>query len=292
MSDFAPVATSTVVKRFAVIGHPVAHSLSPRIHAAFSRQTGIALQYTAIDAAPAQFDAALAEFAAEGGLGLNVTLPHKTRAAALCAHLSERARRAGAVNVLVRTATGWEGDNTDGIGLVRDLTERHGLDLRGRRTLLLGAGGAARGVAPALLDAGIGDLFVVNRTPERADALADALAQPGRVHPRYLRDIAALGNFDLIVNATSAAREGEPLPALPTALAAPRAAAVDLSYGEAAIPFLAWARAARVHDAIDGLGMLVEQAAESFLRWHRVRPETDPVYAMLREQHAALATGD
>lgn len=291
MSNFASVANPALVKRFAVIGHPVAHSLSPRIHAAFGRQSGIALEYAAMDAPPELFDAIVAEFAAEGGLGANVTLPHKNRAVSICTTLSERARRAGAVNTLVRTATGWEGDNTDGTGLVRDLTERQGLDLRSRRTLLIGAGGAARGVAPALLDAGIGDLYIVNRTPERADALADALSMPGRVHPRYLRDIDTLGTFDLIVNATSAAR-ADGLPSLPIALANPRTAAVDLSYGEVAIPFLAWARAAGAHDCIDGLGMLVEQAAESFLRWHGVRPETDEVYETLREHRAELVTAD
>src|SRR5688572_31243177 len=233
VSNFAAVANPAVVKRFAVIGHPVAHSLSPRIHAAFGKQTGIALEYTTIDAEPQQFDARLAEFAAEGGVGANVTLPHKARAAAICTVLTKRAQRAGAVNTLIRTGTGWEGDNTDGVGLVRDLTERHGLDLRERRTLLLGAGGAARGVAPALLDAGIGDLYIINRTPERADALADALGLPGRVHPRYLADVNTLGNFDLIVNATSAARI-DAMPTLPMSLATPRTAAVDLSYGEVA----------------------------------------------------------
>jgi shikimate dehydrogenase len=279
------------VQRYAVIGHPVSHSLSPRIHAAFARQTGIALEYTAIDAAPEDFDAVLAEFAAEGGVGANITLPHKTRAAQVCNYLSDAAKRAGAANTLIRTATGWQGDNTDGVGLVRDLTDRHGLDLRARRTLLIGAGGAARGVAPALLDAGIGDLFIVNRTPERTDALADALAQPGRVHPRYFSDVGNLGSFDLVVNATSAARDAA-LPPLPLSLVAPRGAAIDLSYGEAAIPFLAWARSARAHDCIDGLGMLVEQAAESFHRWHKLRPETDAVYAMLRDHDAVLVSAD
>jgi shikimate dehydrogenase len=283
---------SMSVQRYAVIGHPVSHSLSPRIHAVFARQTGIALEYTAIDAAPEDFDAVLAEFAAEGGVGANITLPHKTRAAQICNYLSEAAQRAGAANTLIRTATGWQGDNTDGIGLVRDLTDRHSLDLRSRRTLLIGAGGAARGVAPALLDAGIGDLYIVNRTSERADALADVLAQPGRVHPRYLNDIGNLGNFDLVINATSAARGGDALPALPFNLIAPRGAAVDLSYGEAAVPFLAWARSARAHDCIDGLGMLVEQAAESFQRWHKVRPETDAVYELLRNRDAILVTAD
>lgn len=273
--------------RYAVIGHPVSHSLSPRIHAAFARQAGIALDYVAIDAP--DFAAALAAF---DGDGANVTLPHKAAAAAACASLGDAARRCGVANTLTRRDGGWHGDNTDGIGLVRDLTGRCGLDLRGRRTLLLGAGGGARGVAPALLDAGIADLFVVNRTPARADALADLLGAPGRVHPRYFEDLGALGEFDLIVNATSAARGAGVFPSLPMSLAGQRSAAVDLSYGEAAVAFLAWARAAGVRDAVDGLGMLVEQAAESFRLWHGVMPDTDPVYAALRERDAVLVSAD
>jgi len=278
-------------RHYAVFGHPVAHSLSPQIHAAFGRQTGIPVDYRAIDVEPGQFTHALADFVAQGGAGANVTLPLKQAAFSLCDDLTERARRAGAVNTLVRNGDTWHGDNTDGAGLVRDLTDRHALDLRARRTLLLGAGGGARGVAPALLDAGIGDLYIVNRTPQRTDALADALGEPGRVHPRYLNDLPALGEFDLIVNATSAAREGAMF-ALPRALVGRRCAAVDLNYGEAAIPFLAWARAAGCHDVVDGLGMLVEQAAESFARWHGVRPETDAVYEGLHAHQAALVTAD
>ncbi|KGQ19101.1 Shikimate 5-dehydrogenase I alpha [Lysobacter dokdonensis DS-58] len=278
-------------KHFAVFGHPVAHSLSPKIHAAFGRQTGIPVDYRAIDAEPGQFTHALSDFIAMGGVGANVTLPLKQVAFTLCDDLTERARRAGAVNTLVRNGDTWHGDNTDGAGLVRDLTDRHALDLRSRRTLLLGAGGGARGVAPALLDAGIGDLYIVNRTAQRSDALADALGEPGRVHPRYLNDLLSLGEFDLIVNATSAARDGQ-MPQLPRSIVGPRCAAVDLNYGEAAIPFLAWARAAGCRDVVDGLGMLVEQAAESFARWHGVRPETDAVYEMLRSHHDALVTAD
>ncbi|HVQ34055.1 MAG TPA: shikimate dehydrogenase [Lysobacter sp.] len=278
-------------KHYAVFGHPVAHSLSPQIHAAFGRQTGIPVDYRAIDVEPGQFTHALADFVAQGGAGANVTLPLKQAAFSLCDDLTERARRAGAVNTLVRNGDTWHGDNTDGAGLVRDLTDRRALDLRARRTLLLGAGGAARGVAPALLDAGIGELFVVNRTPQRTDALADALGEPGRVHPRYLTDLPALGEFDLIVNATSATRDGG-LFTLPRALVGRRCAAVDLNYGEAAIPFLAWARASGCHDAVDGLGMLVEQAAESFARWHGVRPETDAVFDGLHAHQAALVTAD
>lgn len=278
--------------RYAVFGHPVAHSLSPRIHAAFAQQTGIALEYTAIDAAPHDFVAALDRFADDGGAGANVTLPLKEAAFAICAQTTDRARRAGAVNTLTRNDGHWHGDNTDGAGLVRDLTGRHGLDLRARRALLLGAGGAARGVAPALLDAGISELIIVNRTAERADALADALGEPDRAHSRYWRDLGDLGDFSLIVNATSASRQDQGAFTLPFHLATPRTLAVDLNYGEAAIPFLAWARAAGCHDAVDGLGMLVEQAAEAFEHWHGVRPDTDPVYAALRDRDKVLVTAD
>jgi shikimate dehydrogenase len=277
--------------RYAVIGHPVAHSLSPRIHAAFGRQHGIALDYLAIDAAGEGFAAALASFARAGGRGVNVTQPYKVEAAALCSALAPRAQRAGSANTLTRDGDGWRGDNTDGTGLVRDLTGRHGLDLRSRRTLLLGAGGAARGIAPALLDAGIGELVVVNRTPERADALVDAMGMPARVHSRYWEDLGSLSEFELLINATAAVRHGDML-RLPPSLVGFRSAAVDLSYGADAIGFLAWARAAGAYRAIDGLGMLVEQAAESFALWHGVRPDTDPVYNELRERDAALVSAD
>jgi shikimate dehydrogenase len=209
----------------------------------------------------------------------------------LAAVMRERARIAGAANTLTFDGTEWIGDNTDGAGLVRDLTERNALDLRGRRTLLLGAGGAAHGVAPALLDAGIAELFVVNRHAERADALVDALGQPGRVHSRYWDDLGSLGVFEFVVNATSAGR-GHGTLALPMGIVGARSLAVDLSYGDAAIPFLAWARSAGCAQAIDGLGMLVEQAAESFQLWHGKRPETDGVLAMLADRSAALTTAD
>lgn len=279
-------------QQFAVFGTPISHSLSPQIHAAFGRHTGINLRYVAIEAGPADFAMKLQAFADAGGGGANVTLPLKRQAAELAASLSERARRVGVANTLVRSQDNrWHADNTDGIGLIRDLTERHALDLRGRRTLIVGAGGGARGIAPALLDAGIGELFIVNRTPERADALADMLGQPGRVHPRYLGDVAAFGEFDLVINATSANRGGT-LEHLPRSLVGRRTAAVDLSYGEAAIPFMAWARATGCHDAIDGLGMLVEQAAESFKLWHGVRPDTNAVFAALSGHSAGLVTAD
>ncbi|MBS0571034.1 MAG: shikimate dehydrogenase [Proteobacteria bacterium] len=269
---------------FAVFGHPIAHSLSPRIHAAFGKQLGIALDYVAIDAPPQSFAAQLAAFGKSGGSGANITLPLKQRVLPLCAEVSDFARRVGAANTLTRRLDGhWRGDNTDGAGLIRDVTQRHGLDVRERRVLILGAGGAARAAAFDLLDAGVAQLTLVNRTPERADALADAIGEPDRVHTRYWQDLGALGNFDLIVNATSAGHAREALH-LPFALVAPRALCYDLSYGVAASAFLAWARAANAGYVHDGLGMLIEQAAESFALWHGRRPDTDAVHAQLRDE--------
>ena len=278
--------------RYAVFGQPIAHSQSPRIHAAFGKAQGIAVDYRAIEVPPQDFAAALAAFAADGGVGANVTLPLKQAAFALCASATSRAHRAGAVNTLLRKGDGWHGDNTDGAGLVRDLTDRHGLDLRGRRVLLLGAGGGARGVAPALLDAGIRGMVVVNRTPEHADALVDAMGEPARAVSAYWDDLREQGDFELIVNATSAGRNDGAALRLPSSLVNSMSVAVDLNYGEAAIPFLAWARAAGCRNSFDGLGMLVEQAAESFHLWHGAYPETDAVYADLRERAAALFTAD
>lgn len=266
--------------RYALFGHPVAHSLSPRIHAAFAKQCGVAMEYALIDVTPDDFSTALESFAREDGAGGNVTVPHKQAALALCDELSERARRCGAVNTLVRRNDGWFGDNTDGIGLVRDLTQRHHHDLRERRTLLLGAGGAAAGIAPALLDAGIGSLCIVNRTPTRAADLAATLATPARVQARHWDELGSLDAFDLIVNATAAALAPAALDLPPMRIHA-GTLAVDLGYGEAAVDFVTWARRAGCAAAIDGLGMLVEQAAEAFSLWHGRRPAADSVYELL-----------
>lgn len=268
--------------QFAVFGHPIAHSLSPRIHQAFARQFDLALEYRAIDATPEAFVAAVRGFFAAGGVGANVTLPHKGAAFALADQRSTAATRAGSANVLTRLPDGrLAAHNTDGDGLVRDLTERHRVDLRGHDALMLGAGGAARGVAWALLDAGVGTLTIVNRTPETADALADAIGDPARVHTRYWADLADLGSYDLILNATSAGTLGGELK-LPPSLVGARALCYDLAYGAAAVGFLAWAKAADARYAFDGLGMLLETAADAFALWHGRRPDTDPVYAELR----------
>lgn len=274
MSDSQP--------RHAVFGHPISHSLSPVIHRRFGQQTGIELSYEAIDAPPETFAAQLDAFRHGGGGGANVTLPLKTLAFERCAQVSDYAARTGVVNTLEPLAGGgWRGHNTDGPGLVADLAERHRQDLRGRDLLVLGAGGAAQGVAFALLDAGVRSLTIANRNADRADALADRIGQPGRVHVRYWGDLANAGSWDFIINATSAGVQGSSID-LPFAIVASRALCYDLSYGRSATTFLAWARTAGALHVFDGLGMLVEQAAEAFAIWHGRRPDTDAVYDELR----------
>jgi shikimate dehydrogenase len=271
-----------LLKRFAVFGQPIAHSRSPWIHARFAAQTHITLEYSAIEAGVADFAAALAAFEAAGGLGANVTLPLKAEAPRHCQTLSERARRAGVVNTLIRLpGGGWSGDNTDGIGLVHDLATRRRQDIRGRRTLVLGAGGAVQGVLIALLEAGLDSIVIANRTAARADALADRIGEPSRVHTVYWDDLRNAGAFEMVINGTAAGHQREAL-ALPFTLIGKRAVVYDMNYGRAAVDFLAWGRTAGSEHVYDGAGMLVEQAAEAFERWHGVRPDTDPVYAQLR----------
>lgn len=273
------------VSRFAVFGHPIAHTLSPSIHRLFAQQFGITLDYQAIDAPPAQFAEVVHAFFADGGRGANITLPHKRAAFELAAMHSQAAQCVGTANVLTPQSDGRLGaHNTDGNGMVRDLTERHQVDLRGHETLLLGAGGAAHGVAWALLDAGVGRITIVNRTAETANALSDRLGDPARARTRYWDDLDSIGSFDLIVNATSAGVQGQSL-SLPFSLAGARALCYDLSYGAAATPFMAWAGAAEARYAFDGLGMLVETAAEAFELWHGKRPDTEPVYRELRGRY-------
>lgn len=268
MADrYAPLAD-----RYAVIGNPVAHSRSPWIHAEFARATGQALMYEAIEAPIGGFAAAVQAFCAAGGKGLNVTLPFKAEAFSLCARTSARAALARAANTLVLGDDVF-GDNTDGAGLVRDLANL-GVDAKGKRVLLMGAGGAAQGVVGALLEAGVATLAIANRTVARARALA---ARFGGVEASGYE--ALQGGFDIVVNATSAGLAGA-APALPPGVLRAGVLAYDMVYGRDT-PFLAAARAAGAR-ACDGLGMLVEQAAESFLVWRGVRPATAPVLEKLR----------
>ncbi len=256
--------------RYALIGNPVAHSQSPRIHAEFARATSQHLEYGLIEAPLDGFAAAAERFRAAGGKGLNVTLPFKQEAFALCSTVSERARVAQAVNTLVLD-TGF-GDNTDGIGLVRDLSQN--LNCVFRSVLLLGGGGAAQGVVGALLDAGAARVVIANRTVSKAQALA--VRFPGASASGY-EEVA--GDFDLVINATSAGLAGE-LPPLPAGILRSGVLAYDMVYGRET-PFLAAARRAGARTC-DGLGMLVEQAAESFFIWRGVRPQTRPLLEKLR----------
>jgi shikimate dehydrogenase len=271
-----------MMDRYAVIGNPVAHSKSPWIHAEFARSTGQRMTYTRIEAPLDAFARTVDAFRASGGRGANVTLPFKNEAFRYCAATSERAQRAQAVNTLVLDRDEPWGDNTDGVGLVRDLQHNLGVELRGRSVLLMGAGGAAQGVLQPLADAGAAAIVVVNRDVAKAHTLVGRLAgaSGGGTAVRACGYAELAGqSFDLVVNATSIGLAGE-LPALPEGLFAPRALAYDMVYGRDTA-FLAFARAAGAR-AADGAGMLVEQAAESFFIWRGIRPDTRAVLAALR----------
>ena len=260
--------------RYAVFGNPISHSKSPRIHALFAAQTGQDISYEALLAPLDGFAGTVLAFAAAGGRGANVTVPFKEEAFRLATTLTQRARAAGAVNTLSFAADAIAGDNTDGAGLVRDLKANLGCDLAGKRILLLGAGGAARGVTLPLLDEQPGSLTIANRTAEKAVQLAAAFGIEGGGF-----EMLAGRSFDLVINATSAGLSDAPLP-LPTGLFASSGLAYEMLYGRET-HFMAQARAAGCRVA-DGLGMLVEQAAEAFLLWRGARPVTGPVLAALR----------
>jgi shikimate dehydrogenase len=268
------------VDQYAVVGHPVAHSLSPFIHSLFARQTGQSMGYRLLDAAPEELGQRLAGFFAEGGRGVNITVPHKTRALPLANELTERARQAGAINTLaVRRDGTLLGDNTDGTGLVQDLTHNLQLTIEGRRVLLLGAGGAARGVIAPLLAQRPQAIVVANRTAERAQALAASFAALGEIRGAGFGEIGR-GEFDLVINATSASLTGE-LPEVPATVLGPGTFCYDMAYGKGDTAFVRWARGLGCARAVPGWGMLVEQAAESFRLWRGVRPLTAPVLAAL-----------
>jgi shikimate dehydrogenase len=271
--------------RYAVIGHPVEHSRSPDIHARFAAQTGQSFDYTRLLSPLDGFTATVRGFADGGGRGCNVTVPFKFGAWQLATRRTPRAQRAEAANTLRFDAEGWWCDNTDGVGLVRDITVNAGVALAGRRVLLIGAGGAAAGVLGPLIEAGPAVLVVANRTADKAQALVDRHADLARDHGATLQaaPLSAPGTaFDVVVNGTASSLAGAGVP-VPASVLRPGALAVDMMYGAGARPFLAWAAE---HGATgrDGLGMLVEQAAESFFAWRGVRPDTAPVLAALRAQ--------
>ncbi len=271
--------------QYGVVGHPVSHSLSPFIHGMFARETGQDLTYRLFDVRPADLEVRVRDFFAQGGGGLNVTLPHKIAARELAHELTARAAHAAAVNTLARTDDGSIlGDNTDGAGLVHDLRDNLGVELAGRRVLIMGAGGATRGVLAPLLGLEPAMVVIANRTPERAAALAAAFSDLGVTHGVGFQDVGD-EPFDLVINATSASLSGD-IPPLPPGAVDSSTVCYDLAYGKSATAFVTWARQHGCARALQGWGMLVEQAAESFELWRGVRPTTATVLAALQARAA------
>ncbi|MCB1743223.1 MAG: shikimate dehydrogenase [Gammaproteobacteria bacterium] len=280
MSKLERKAPAQPPAQYAVIGFPIAHSRSPFIHARFAHASGEHLEYGAISARPEHFQAVVARFQRAGGLGLNVTTPHKEAARELARELSNRAEQAGAVNTLSWRGDHWFGDNTDGVGLVTDLSVNLGIRLKDADCLMLGAGGAAQGVARPLLEAGLGNLTIVNRTAERAHRLARSLADE-RVQG-FGMDAIPDRRFDLVINATAAALSGEALQ-IPAGSIDAGSCCYDMMYGAEPTAFLRFARDAGCTNLSDGRGMLVEQAAESFFIWRGKRVSTAAVIAALSD---------
>ena len=274
---------SDAASQYGVVGHPIAHSWSPFIHGMFARETGQSITYRLFDVAPEEFRDRVLMFFVQGGRGLNVTLPHKIAAVDVADDLTARATHAGAVNTLAAQKDGRIlGDNTDGAGLVRDLCDNLGLVITHRRVLMIGAGGATRGVLAPLLALEPSEIVVANRTAERAYAVARTFAKLGNVQGVDFRSISGSA-FDLIINATSASLSGE-IPALPTAAISAETVCYDMAYGKTDTPFVQWALKLGCRRALQGWGMLVEQAAESFRVWRGVHPSTAPVLIALKER--------
>jgi len=269
---------------YQVVGNPIAHSLSPQIHQQFAAQTQQALHYDKQLVALEGFQAAMDEFIQQGGKGVNITVPFKQDAWHYADQRSERAQRAGALNTLKINADGSTfGDNTDGLGLVQDLTHNQQIPLTNQRILLLGAGGAVRGVLQPLLEQQPSLLHIANRTASKAEALALDFADLGTLQGGGFTDLDGLEPFDLIINGTAASLSGE-LPPLPDSILAPNGSAYDMMYSQTQTPFVEWALAHGAGKALDGLGMLVEQAAEAFLLWRGVRPDSRAVIKTLRPE--------
>ena len=273
--------------RYAVMGHPISHSKSPHIHRQFAGQFGMAIDYTAMDVAPGTFAAEVQAFRAAGGKGLNVTVPYKQEAFALADWRTPRAELAGAVNTLKLDEDGMLGDNTDGIGLLRDLTLNLDQKLFEQSVLLLGAGGAVRGVLGPLLEQAPKLLVIANRTVAKAEALAQHFGVIGPVQACGFEALQGAA-FDVVINGTAASLGGE-LPPLPDTLFRENALAYDMMYGAKPTLFMQWAQAHGATRSHDGLGMLVEQAAESFFVWRGRKPETAAVIASLRASLSGAA---
>jgi shikimate dehydrogenase len=269
------------IDHYAVFGNPIAHSKSPQIHTLFAKQTKQPLIYTAELAEIGEFDQAVKEFIQNNGKGLNVTVPFKEDAWLCSAIHSERAKRAGAVNTLVVQADGTlYGDTTDGTGLVRDLIQNHDIPIKDKNILIVGAGGAVRGVLEALLEQQPKSLLIANRTKQKAVQLAKSFSDLGNISGCGLDELTD-ANFDIVINGTSASLQGD-LPPLPDTIFRKNSCSYDMMYSAQATPFMQWSTDNGAGKVFDGLGMLVEQAAESFYIWRNAKPETKPVIQHIR----------
>ena len=271
----------TTIDRYGVMGYPVSHSRSPVIHRLFALQTGENIQYELLQVTPEKLEAAVRQFQRTGGKGLNVTVPHKADVAKLCDQLSERAATAGAVNTMSFRDGEIHGENTDGIGLLRDLAINQNLSIEGANLLVLGAGGATRGLIGPLLEMQPASLRIANRTIGKAEALAQHFSHSGPVSACRFNVVPVTEKYDLIINATSAGVKGD-TPPYPAAAVSPETFCYDLSYGLSPTPFSVWAREQGAANSVMGWGMLVEQAAESFHIWRGVRPDTAPVLRQMK----------
>ena len=269
------------IDRYGVMGYPVSHSRSPVLHRLFAMQTGQNMQYELLQVSPEKLETAVRQFQRTGGKGLNITVPHKRAVVQLVDQISDRASTAGAVNTLTFKGGEIHGDNTDGIGLLRDLGVNLGLQLQGANILILGAGGATRGIVGPLLQMQPRSLLIANRTLDKAQMIADHFAKHGPISACRF-DMVPVGDpYDLVINATSAGVRGE-MPPYPESAVSEKTFCYDLSYGLNVTPFSKWARELGAVNSVMGWGMLVEQAAESFEIWRGVRPDTAPV---LKQMH-------
>ena len=267
---------------YAVIGNPISHSKSPLIHTEFAKQTGQGLDYITREIPLGGLTEGLKKLQSEGFKGINITVPFKEQAWQIVTDKSEHATRAGAINTIIFNDDGsLYGDNTDGIGLCRDLVDNHLIELKGKRLLLLGAGGAARGVIEPLLSYQPAELVIANRTASKAEGLAQLYNDFGNISGGGFNDLS--GSFDVIVNATAASLQGE-VPPLADNILNAGASCYDMMYSDTDTAFITWAKQHGAAKAIDGLGMLVEQAAEAFRIWRGVKPETDAVMSLIRSK--------
>lgn len=271
--------------KYAVVGNPIAHSKSPLIHKLFAEQTQQSMSYIAMLSESESFEKDVSDFFERDGMGLNITVPFKLKAYDFSNEVNERAKLAGAVNTLIKKEGRVVGDNTDGVGLVNDISINKKFNLKNKKILLIGAGGASRGIIAPLFEKSSASITIVNRTESKAEQLAKGFSHLGETHALGFDALKNQEPYDLLINASSAGLSGE-APAIPKGLSIENSFCYDMVYSKSTTPFIEWAKSRGCTYTADGLGMLVEQAAESFYLWRGVRPETEVVLKQLRTEIA------